>query len=108
MYNFKFLTKDEFNKLPSDSIVWNRKGVRSKLFNPENLWIEGLNHLEGKLEVFEWSDDQFVEIPKEFTKRVFREYFDRVGEVIVWKTDMKTCEYKKQLELFCKNQGLYF
>jgi len=107
MYNFKFLTKEEFNKLPSDSVIWNRKGVRSKLFNPENLLIEGLNYLEGKLGVFEWSDDQFVEIPKEFVKRAYRTYSDR-EEVIVWKTDMKTCEYKKQLELFCKNQGLYF
>ena len=37
--------------------------------------------IDFRKEVFEWSNDQFVEIPKEFTKKVYREYFNHVGEV---------------------------
>ena len=52
------------------------------------------------------TEDQFVEIPKELTSKVFRAYNDIVGEAIaiVWRVDGIAYAYKEQLELFCKKR----
>jgi len=105
---FKFLTRKEFDVLPSDAVIWNRTGVNSKLFHPDSLWENGLNYLDGTPVHFKWSDDRFIDIPKNLTVERIRKYSGVGRKVIVWKCNNAAYQYKKKMELFCKEQGLYF
>lgn len=107
MGKIRFLTKIEFINLLQGSVVWNRLGIHSQLWEPSSFYKEELDNNCGLWYQLGWRDNQFIEVPDEYIeKKVIRDRV-KVSWIKKGKGFRKALAFKKSLEQFCIDKGLF-